>query len=45
MDFLANKLIRVIFAMLRKGETFKPELVAPSTRGIKHISVEGVCHV
>jgi len=45
MIALANKLIRVIFTMLRKGKTFKPELVAPSTRGIKHISVEGVCHV
>jgi len=32
MIALANKLMRVIFAMLRKGETFNPELVASCGR-------------
>ncbi len=32
MKASVNKLIRVIFAMLRKGEKFRPEPVLPSKR-------------
>jgi hypothetical protein len=40
MIAVVNKLIRVIFAMLKKGEKFRPERVLPS---IKSKNFEVVC--